>query len=79
MCLTVSLLGGLIDFITTTALEIQNNEVNPSTLFKLGLLRNRLPLLAVDILSRIPVNIVDRFIVAFGGYSVGLAIRRITF
>ncbi|GHV04309.1 hypothetical protein FACS189485_09410 [Spirochaetia bacterium] len=75
-CMIVSLLGGLIDFTITVGLETADNAVHPHTFFKLGLMRNRLPLLAADILSRIPVNIVDRFITAFGGYGLGmLAIR----
>jgi hypothetical protein len=77
MCTAVSLLGGLIDFTITVGLEIADYAVHPHTFFKLGLLRNNLPLLAVDILSRIPVNIVDRFIVAFGGYGLGLLLQRI--
>jgi len=31
---------------------------------------NNLPTLAVNILSRILINIVDRFIVIFGGYFI---------
>jgi hypothetical protein len=77
MCMVVSLLGGLIDFAITIGLEIADYAVYPHTFFKLGLMRNRLPLLAADILSRIPVNIVDRFITAFGGYGMGLLLRRV--
>ncbi|MDR1900104.1 MAG: hypothetical protein LBQ55_08860 [Treponema sp.] len=43
----------------------------------MGLLRNRLPLLAAAVLSRIPVNIIDRFITIFGGYGLGLLLRKI--
>jgi hypothetical protein len=57
-------------------LGIPDYALHPHTFFKLGLMRNRLPLLAVDILSRIPVNIVDRFITAFGGYGLGLLFHR---
>jgi hypothetical protein len=77
MCMIISALGGIIDFTITMALQIWDYEVIPLTFFKLGLLRNGLPLLAVNIFSRIPVNIIDRFICAFGGYGLGLLIRRI--
>jgi hypothetical protein len=77
MCMAVSLLGGIIDFIVTVPLHNPDSGVYPHTFFKLGLLRNRLPRLATDILSRIPVNIVDRFIVTFGGYGLGMLLRRV--
>jgi hypothetical protein len=39
-------------------------------------LRNNMPLLATAVLSRIPINIVDRFIAIFGGYGVSLLFRK---
>jgi hypothetical protein len=77
ICMIVSILGGFIDFTTRAVLHIPDYRLFPLTFFKLGLLRNGLPLLVVDILSRIPVNMVDRFIVAFGGYGLGLLLHRI--
>ncbi|GHV74415.1 hypothetical protein AGMMS49940_17170 [Spirochaetia bacterium] len=76
MCMVVSILGGIIDFTITIPLETPDHALYPHTFFKLGLLRNQLPLLAADILSRIPVNIVDRFITAFGGYGLGVLLQR---
>jgi hypothetical protein len=45
--------------------------------FELGLLRNNVPVLAAAILSRIPINIVDRFFAIFGGYGLSLLFRRL--
>jgi hypothetical protein len=45
--------------------------------FKIGLLPSGIPVLAMDILSRIPVNIVDRFIVIFGGYFISGIYRKV--
>ena len=37
-----------------------------------------LPVLAVNIFSRIPVNIADRFIVIFGGYFISRGLVKLT-
>jgi hypothetical protein len=42
----------------------------------MGLLRNNVPVLATSILSRIPINIIDRFIAVFGGYGISLIFRK---
>jgi len=74
-CITVSVTGGIIDFILT--LLKAPKAFYPEDSFKLGLLRNNVPLLATAILSRIPINIIDRFFVIFGGYGVSLLYRKI--
>jgi len=51
-------------------------KYSPSDIFKLGFLRHNAPVLAAGILSRIPINIVDRFIVIFGGYGISLIFRK---
>jgi hypothetical protein len=38
-----------------------------------------MPVLAAAVLSRIPINIVDRFIVVFGGYGISLLYRKWAF
>ena len=73
-CLAVSISGGIIDF---TLLTLQAPRTfSPEDSFKLGLLRNKVPLLPTAILSRIPINIVDRFIVIFGGFGISLLYRK---
>jgi hypothetical protein len=44
--------------------------------FCAGLLRNNVPFLPTAILSRIPINIADRFIVIFDGYGISLFFRK---
>ena len=73
-CLVVSVSGGIIDFVLT--LLSSPKAFFPEDTFKLGLLRNNVPVLASAVLSRIPINIVDRFIVIFGGYAVSLLYRK---
>ncbi|MFP3042171.1 hypothetical protein LQZ19_10180 [Treponema primitia] len=76
-CITISLIGGVIDWAGTVILGTGDHEALSYTFFKIGLLRNKLPLLAANIFSRIPVNIVDRFITIFGGYGLGQLLRRV--
>jgi hypothetical protein len=73
-CLVVSVSGGIIDF-TLITLKAPRT-LSPEDSFKLGLLRNNVPLLPTAILSRIPINIVDRFIVTFGGFGISLLYRK---
>jgi hypothetical protein len=73
-CIVVSISGGIIDYVLT--LLSSPKALYPEDSFKLGLLRNNVPVLASAILSRIPINIVDRFIVVFGGYGVSLVYRK---
>ena len=73
-CLVLSVTGGIIDFALTS---IQAPRTfSPENSFKLGLLRNNIPLLPTAILSRIPINIIDRLIAIFGGFGISLLYRK---
>ena len=73
-CVVISVLGGILEFV----IELFSVpwKFSPSDIFKLGLLRFNAPVLAAGILSQIPINIVDRFIVIFGGYGISLVFRK---
>ena len=73
-CVVISVSGGIIDYIITLNSKLQ--VIHPEDSFKLSLLRNNVPVMASVILSRIPINIVDRFFVIFGGYGVSLLYRK---
>jgi hypothetical protein len=73
-CVAVSITGGIIDFIITVLNTPRS--FSPEDSFKLGLLQNNVPLLATAILSRIPINIIDRIVVVFGGYGISLWYRK---
>jgi hypothetical protein len=75
-CIVVSVLGGIIDFILYEVLLENKLSYSPEDTFKMGFLRNGPPTLVTNILSRIPINIVDRFVTIFGGFSLSLAIKR---
>ncbi|WP_010263679.1 hypothetical protein [Treponema primitia] len=68
-CVAISVSGGIIDLLANPATK---GYFSPEDTFKMSLLRYGTPLLEANILSRIPINIVDRFIVIFGGYAVSL-------
>ena len=74
--IAISVLGGVIDYIYYTVLPNSKLYFTAEDAIKLGLLQNDIPALAMNILSRIPVNIVDRFIVIFGGYFISLGIKK---
>jgi hypothetical protein len=74
-CLLISVVGGLIDFVLYSLLAAPRGAY-PEDIFKLGLYRNNVPALTAAILSRIPINIVDRFIAIFGGYGISLLYRK---
>jgi hypothetical protein len=74
-CIFISFTGGVIDVMLSTFFPALKT-LNPEDIFKLGLLRSNVPLLPAAILSRIPINIVDRFIAVFGGYSISLLYRK---
>jgi hypothetical protein len=74
-CIVISVCGGVIDFILGQFSAPMSYSFEDT--FELGLLRNNVPVLAAAILSRIPINIVDRFIAIFGGYGISLVFRKI--
>jgi hypothetical protein len=75
--IAISVIGGIIDLIYYTGLSNTKHGFSAEDAFKLGLLRSGIPTLAMNILSRIPVNIVDRFIVIFGGYFIARGMKKI--
>jgi hypothetical protein len=76
-CVTVSVMGGITDFILYEVLAENKLYYSPEDTFKIGFLRGGSPVMLTNILSRIPINIVDRFIVIFGGFSLSLLAGRI--
>jgi len=75
--ISISVLGGVIDYLSQLFPELQSLYFSVNDTFKYGLIMNNLPVLAINILSRIPVNIVDRFIVIFGGYFISRGLLKI--
>jgi hypothetical protein len=77
LSIAMSILGGLIAAFIQLLRSSPNGSVsNPASYTDLGLtmFRQGLPVILAEILSRIPINIIDRLISAFGGYGIALAI-----
>jgi hypothetical protein len=75
-CVTISVLGGIVDFVLYDILAEGKAYYSPEDTFKIGLLRGGSPVVVTNILARIPINVVDRFIVIFGGFSLSLPLGR---
>jgi hypothetical protein len=82
LCFAISILGGIISAV------LQTQQVTPPrspdqqqsigldlSLSRLIYLRQGLPAAAVEILARLPVNIIDRLITAFGAYWLARLLR----
>jgi len=75
--LSISVIGGILDYVSQLVTDTDTHYYSIENTFKLGLMMSNLPKLAVNILSRITINIVDRFIVVFGGYFISLGLRKV--
>jgi len=73
----ISVMGGVIDYLYHSMWEMEKPYFSSEDTFKISLLRGGLPLLLVTIFSRIPINIVDRFIVVFGGFFISYGMKKI--
>ncbi|MCL2067561.1 MAG: hypothetical protein FWG99_08865 [Treponema sp.] len=76
-CLAISILGGIIDFVYHGLFSMSKPYFSAEDSFKISLMRGGTPMLVINILSRIPVNIVDRFVVIFGGFFLSRGLRKI--
>jgi len=72
---TISVVGGVVDYIMH--LFVERNYYSVDDLFKQGFFMSNMPVLAVNILSRLPINIVDRFIVILAGFLISRGLLRI--
>jgi hypothetical protein len=77
LCIVMSVQGGLtaalIEFLGTSG---SSGTEGPELLFKLTLLRRSLPLVGVEILSRVPLNVIDRLVSVFGAYGIAVLIAK---
>ena len=72
LCIAMSILGGLISAFIQFLLTVQGDaSLNPAaTQLSSTLFKRQMPVLAVEILSRIPMNIIDRLITVFAAYGI---------
>ena len=79
---TASVLGGLIEYYHFVSYYFANMErywqiLTPEDVFRAGFYGSETHKLAIGIFSRIPVNLIDRAAVIFGGYFIALGIGRL--
>jgi hypothetical protein len=72
LCVLISVMGGLIAVAIETVLQFPMEDPRLEIFFKLGLLRGGTNLAVAEILSRLPVNLVDRPISVFVAYGASL-------
>jgi len=77
LCLAMSLLGGLISaliqiFGSSPADELHLSALLGSTMFP------KMNVILMEILSRIPINIIDRLISVFAGYGIAIGVSAIS-
>ncbi|MDR0403538.1 MAG: hypothetical protein LBH35_08135 [Treponema sp.] len=73
MCVVISIQGGLIAIL----IQPLGGSSNPGpALFKSALFRKTLPPAVVEILARIPLNVIDRLLSVFGGCGVAALLWR---
>ena len=77
LCIAISILGGLIGTLIKTI--IPNPNSGTELRFLSTLVRKNLPLVLVETLSRIPVNIIDRPVSAFCAYRAARLLRGVVY
>jgi len=72
---SASVLGGLIDYVVIMMED--HRPLGPGHVFGIGFDGVATHPLTIGILSRVPINIIDRFIVVFGGFFIALGLGRL--
>jgi hypothetical protein len=76
LCITMSVSGGLIAAAIKTLDASANENNGPNVFFMLPLIHSGLSMPSVEIFSRIPVNLVDRFVSVFLAFAISLLIKK---
>jgi hypothetical protein len=71
LCVSMSVLGGLI----SALIQIFNPGYPKGPLVSVAVSDDRLPLILKEVISRFPINIIDRLITAFAGYGVAAVLQ----
>jgi len=78
LCIVMSFLGGFIAAVIFTLSSSYNFEGSGiKALFSATMFGGNTPVIVSEIISRIPVNLVDRLVSVFCGYGIALCISRL--
>ena len=72
MCIVISILGGIIDSICMTYSDYKSNTPVASDFFKPNFIKLGLSKLGTNIISRFPINIIDRLVTAVVAYYLAV-------
>jgi len=75
---SASVSGGLIDYIRFTRVELYRRFFAPNDVFRFAFYDSGFHPLAIAILSRFPINLIDRFIVITGGFAVAVGLGKVS-
>jgi len=75
LCFAMSVLGGIITTIIITVNQPLIERSDLPGILSATMFGQNVPLILKEILSRIPINSIDRLISAFAGYTIALGIR----
>ncbi|MBO4728502.1 MAG: hypothetical protein J5631_08800 [Spirochaetaceae bacterium] len=78
MCIIISVLGGIIDTICVTYSNYKSYYPVASDFFKPNFIKLGLSQLGTNIISRFPINIVDRLITSFIAYILAVCYKKIS-
>ena len=69
LCIAMSILGGLISGLIVIFSHYEAGKWGLSGVLTVFMFGENFPIILAEILSRIPINIIDRLVSAFGGYG----------
>jgi hypothetical protein len=72
LCLVMSVMGGVI----SVFIQALNPPPYNVPLVSAAMTDQELPLILTEIMSRIPINIIDRLVTAFAGFGIAVLLRR---
>jgi len=76
LCLAMSILGGLIATIIQMIDSAYSDDNGITGVLSATMFGQNAPILLKEIISRIPVNIIDRLISVFAGYGIALLLNK---
>jgi hypothetical protein len=80
LCIVISILGGLISYFIGVIRSSSGEAANPAavqSIFYVEMFHAETPPVLREILSRIPINIIDRLISAFAGFGIAWCLARL--
>jgi hypothetical protein len=75
--IVISVMGALISLFNYQVLHAVSDDIAAENIFKLGLLQRGFGFAVSELLTRIPINIIDRPVSVFIGYGTSLLLKKL--